>query len=366
MVLLSGGMNARIGEGMCLGDYRKVKKIGMFTDIHFGARNNSDLHNLDNLEYIDWFIEMCKKEKVDTIAFLGDFFENRNAINVRTMKHAMECCRRLNALGLPIIWIVGNHDLYHRANRTIFSTDMFSDLTNFLVVSEPMKITKDIFAAPYLFKEEYPELVKDINSYPYVMGHFEFRDFVVTGADRKMEHGPDADDFSKPKHIFSGHFHKRQANKNVIYIGNTFPTNFGDAGDKERGCCIFDVEKDDVWFHDWEDAPLFFKTKLSRVLDGDFEFPPKSRVRCSLDVDIGYTEVQALRDEMLKTLNLREFSVEEDVLFRKEQLAEGLEMDEDIDLSSLDGTVRKLINEGVQPSATIDPATLVKLYEELS
>jgi DNA repair exonuclease SbcCD nuclease subunit len=364
--LLTGGLNARIGEGMCLGDYRSIKKIGMFTDIHFGARNNSDLHNLDNLEYIDWFIGMCKKEKVDCIAFLGDFFENRNAINVRTMKHATEACRRLNAVGVPIIWIVGNHDLYHRANRTIFSTDMFSDLANFLVVSEPMKITKDIFAAPYLFKDEYPTLVKDINSYPYVMGHFEFRDFVVTGADRKMEHGPDADDFSKPKHIFSGHFHKRQANKNIIYIGNTFPTNFGDAGDKERGCCMFDVVKDDVWFHDWENAPLFFKTRLSRVLEGDCAFPPRSRVRCLLDMDIGYSDVQALREEMLTGLQLREFSVEEDLTARKELLSEGLELEGEIDLTSLDNTVRKLITEGVAPSPTIDPQTLIKLYEELS
>jgi hypothetical protein len=29
-------------------------------------------------------------------------------------------------------------------------------------------------------------------------------------------------------------------------------------------------------------------------------------------------------------------------------------------------TVRRLITEGVAPSATIDPAILVKLYEELS
>jgi DNA repair exonuclease SbcCD nuclease subunit len=343
----------------------KITKLAMFTDIHFGARNNSDLHNLDNLEFIDWFIERVKEEKPSHIAFLGDFFENRNAINVRTMNHATDACRRLNALGIPIIWIVGNHDLYHRQNRTIFSTDMFNDLENFFIVSEPIKLNADWFVAPYLFKDEYPTLIADINSSKYVMGHFEFRDFVVTGADRKMEHGPDASDFSGPEYIFSGHFHKRQTNKNIIYIGNTFPTNFGDAGDKERGCAIFDIENKDVYFHDWEEAPLFFKTRLSRVLDGDCAFPPRSRVRCLLDMDIGYSDVQALREEMLTGLQLREFSVEEDILARKELLSEGLELEGEIDLTSLDNTVRKLIYEGVAPSPTIDPATLIKLYEEL-
>lgn len=358
MTIVSSSARSRVWDW-------NIRKLAMFTDIHFGARNNSDQHNLDNLEYIDWFISIVKQEKPSHIAFLGDFFENRNAINVRTMNKALEGCRRLNALGIPIIWIIGNHDLYHRANRQIFSTDMFNDLENFFIVSEPMELSKDWFVAPFLFKDEYPTLVADINKHKYVLGHFEFRDFVVTGADRKMEHGPDATDFFGPKHIFSGHFHKRQANKNIIYIGNTFPTNFGDAGDKERGCAIFDVEKEDVYFHDWEEAPLFFKTRLSRVLEGDCNFPPRSRVRCLLDLDIGYSDVQALRDEMLTGLALREFSVEEDILARKELLAEGLELEGEIDLTSLDNTVRKLILEGVAPSPTIDPATLIRLYEEL-
>lgn len=347
-------------------DYKRITKLAMFTDIHFGARNNSDQHNLDCLEFVDWFIEMVKEEKPSHIAFLGDFFENRNAINVRTMDRAAEACRKLNALGIPIIWIVGNHDLYHRQDRTIFSTDIFRDLENFLMVSEPMELNKDWFVAPFMFRNEYPDLVADINSHKYVLGHFEFRNFVVTGDTRVMEHGPDASDFAKPEYIFSGHYHKRQVNKNIVYIGNTFPTNFGDAGDAARGMCVFDVEKDDVYFHDWDDAPLFFKTRLTRVIGGDGEFPAKSRVRCVLDVDIGYSDVQTLRDEMIKSQGLREFSVEEDQAARKEMISEGLDIDEgDLDLSSLDNTVRQLITEGVSPSVTIDPQVLIKLYEEL-
>lgn len=344
----------------------EIKKLVMFTDIHFGCRNNSDQHNLDNLEYIDWFISVVKSEKPSHIAFLGDFFENRNQINVRTLNHGLEACRRLDALGIPIIFIVGNHDLYHRSDRSVFSTSMFDDLENFIIVAEPVELTKDWFVSPYLFRNEYPTLAGEINSHRYVLGHFEFRDFVVTGADRKMDHGPDASHFSGPTYIFSGHFHKRQANKNIIYIGNTFPTNFGDAGDAERGCCVFDVENDDVYFHDWQEAPLFFKTRLSRVLDGDIDFPAKSRVRCLLDIEIGYTDVQALRDEMIKNLGLREFSVEEDVLARKEAISEGLELENELDMSSLDNTVRQLITEGVSASPTIDPVTLIRMYEELT
>jgi len=345
--------------------FKNITKLCMFTDIHFGARNNSDQHNLDNIAFVDWFIEKVKEEKPSHIAFLGDFFENRNQINVRTLNHASEACRKLNALGIPIIWIVGNHDLYHRQDRSIFSTDIFRDLENFLLVSEPMELNKDWFVAPFMFRSEYPNLVADINSHKYILGHFEFRNFVVTGDTRLMEHGPDAADFANPTYIFSGHFHKRQTNKNIIYIGNTFPTNFGDAGDSARGMCVHDVENDEVYFHDWEQAPLFFKTRLSRVIGGEADFPAKARVRCVLDMDIGYSDVQQLRDEMIKGMGLREFSVEEDMAARKEMIAEGLELENDLDLSSLDNTVRQLITEGVNQSATIDPSILIKLYEEL-
>lgn len=344
----------------------EIRKLCLWTDIHFGARNNSDQHNLDCLDFIDWFIDRVKEEKPSHIAFLGDFFENRNAINVRTLNAATECCRRLNALGLPILWIVGNHDLYHRSNRKIFSTDIFNDHENFIVINEPIELNKDWYAAPFLFKDEYPTLAADINSHKYVMGHFEFRNFVVAGSTRTLDHGPDAEMFTGPKYIFTGHFHKRQFNRNIVYIGNVFPTNYGDAGDAERGMAVFEPgAKEEVYFHNWDDAPLFFKSKLTRVLDGEMNWPPKSRVRCLLDADISYSDVQALREEMIKTFSLREFSVEEDVAARKEMLSEGLELETELDMSSLDNTVRQLINEGVSQSATIDPASLVRLYEEL-
>lgn len=340
-------------------------RLVMFTDIHWGARSNSDQHLQDCLDYIDWFCQLAKDEGATHIAFLGDWFESRNAINVRTLKYSQEGARRLNALGLPIFFLVGNHDLYHRSNRAVFSTDPFGDLQNFVMVNEPMEITPELFATPFLFKDEYPKLAEQINSYKYVLGHFEFRNFVVSGSDRRLEHGPDASVFTGPKYMLSGHFHMRQLNGNVIYIGNTFPTTYGDAGDDQRGAAILQTDTEELTFVNYDVAPLFYKTRLSAVLAGGADFKPRSRVRCLLDVDVGYSDVQALREEMMTLFQLREFSVEEDIQAKRDALSTSNEMDDELDLSSLDNTVRKLINEGVAPTATIDPAVLVELYEEL-
>lgn len=341
------------------------KRLLMFTDIHFGARSNSDQHLQDCLDYIDWFCELAKTEKATHIAFLGDWFENRNAINVRTLKYSQEAARRLDALGLPIYFIIGNHDLYHRSNRSVFSTDGFSDLKNFHLINEPVEIAPDMFMSPFLFKDEYPQLAEKINSYKYVLGHFEFRDFVVTGADRRLEHGPDASQFTGPKYLLSGHFHLRQVNKNVVYIGNTFPTTYGDAGDDQRGAAMLTTADEELVFFNYENAPMFYKTRLTQVLAGDVDFKHGARVRCVLDADVSYSDVQALREEMMTTFELREFSVQEDIQSKQDAVMNGAELEGELDLSSLDSTVRQLIHEGVTPTPTIDPNFLVSLYEDL-
>jgi DNA repair exonuclease SbcCD nuclease subunit len=339
----------------------------MFTDIHVGARGNSEQHLNDCIQYIEWFIELAKRERATHIAFLGDYFENRSSINVQSLNVGTQIMRRLNSLGIPIIFMVGNHDLYHRNTRKVFSTDSYKDLENVLVVSEPMELTKDVLVAPYLFKQEYLDMADQINSHKYVFGHFEFRGFVVTGDTKVLEHGPDASAFTGPKFIFSGHFHKRQVAGNVIYIGNTFPTNFGDAWDTERGASLLDMSSDDVLFFDYPDAPLFYKLRMTELLaNQSLSFKEGGRVRCTLDLDVGYTDVQTIREEMIEAYKLREFLIEEDFISKKELIAEGLDVDSlAVDLSMLHNTIGTLIREGVQQSPTIDPDLLISIFDEL-
>lgn len=342
-----------------------LKKIAMFTDIHFGKKNNSIQHNQDCLDFVLWFCDRVKEDTdISHIVFMGDWFENRNSVNVMTMNFAHAALQRLNSLGLPVYVIIGNHDLYHRENRKVFSTKVFDEFTNVVLVNESMVVENTILICPFLFKHEYPSLVQ-YSKLPYWMGHFEFRNFVVTGSDRRMEHGPDHSQFKDPTYIFSGHFHKRQANDNVVYIGNTFPMDYGDAWDDARGMCVLNTEDDDVTFTDWEDCPKYRKVKLSDVLnDSTLVFPEKCRVRCMIDVDIGYSDAQTLREEMIKQLGLREFSLEENLFEKKDAIA-GEDALDDFDLSSLNDAVVKMLHTGITSTTTIDSNRLVDIYNRL-
>jgi DNA repair exonuclease SbcCD nuclease subunit len=339
-----------------------MKNIAMFTDIHWGKKNNSPVHNQDCTDFIDWFIHQVKLGDYDTIIFLGDWFENRNAINVSTLVTSMDAMRKLNELGLPIYFIVGNHDLYHRENRSVFSTQVHGEFANVVLVDEPL-VVEDALIVPYLFEEEYPSLLQ-YSSIPYWFGHFGFRNFVVTGSDRRMEHGPGHEQFSRAKRIFSGHFHKRQANDNIVYIGNTFPMDYGDAWDDARGMATLNIETGEVDFIDWVDCPKYRRIRMSEVLqDAEMTFPSKCRVRCLMDVPLSYSDAQELKNALTSTYELREFVLEEDGSALKAAL-EGADI-ESFENQSIDDTVIQLLQTGLSTTKSIKSDQLVRIYESL-
>lgn len=344
-----------------------ITKTACFTDIHFGKRINSIQHNEDCLKFIDWFCEKVKEEgDVSHVFFLGDFFENRNAVNVLTLDYAHEGLLRLNALGLPVYILVGNHDLHHRESRKVFSTKVFRNVENVHVISEPIVLDKNTMLCPFMFKHEYPSLVQ-YTPQKYWYGHFEFRNFVITGTSRLMDHGPDHSQFAAQKYIFSGHYHKRQCRDNTIFMGNCFPMDFGDVHDTERGMMIVNHETEEVYFYDWEDAPTFIKTRLSSVVAGEWDPKPNARVSCILDMEVTYSEAQVLKEEFVEAFQLREFTIEENVAERKANIEGDIEEEEDIDEESvsLEETVRNLLQTGVVKTATINNSTLIEIWNEL-
>lgn len=294
---------------------KKLKKAAAFTDIHFGAKSNSDLHNDDCLEFIDWFCENVKSDpSIDHIIFLGDWHENRASINLNTLNASYEGALKLNALGLPIFFIVGNHDLFRRSNRDIHSVPHFVTLENFIVVDQPkvfdLMITPTLIS-PYLFSPEYQTIGQDFSNADVWWGHFEFKDFIITGYNIKMMEGPDIKNYKDIKRIFSGHFHKRQTMNNVTYIGNTFPTTFADVDDFDRGMMTYDYVADETTFTNWIDCPKYIRTSLNDIFDETVKLYEKARVKCILNIDISYDESTVVKQQMIEKYNLREFIFEE-------------------------------------------------------
>lgn len=346
---------------------KKFKKGALFTDIHFGRKNNSELHNNDCLRYLSWFCGEVKSDPdIDFIAFLGDWHEHRSSVNGMTLQHSYNGAKMINDLGLPVFFITGNHDMFFRNKRDVFTTKHFESLENFHVVSDgPLVLEKNkaVFF-PYLFEAEYHSLLPEYAAkYDVLFGHFEFKGFVLTGESRVNEHGPDHSLFDKPKRIFSGHFHKRQEQDNVIYIGNAFPGDFGDANDFSRGMAIYDFDNDTVTFRDWKECPKYIKAKLSDILDNPKDvLKNDARVMSMVDVDISFDESSVIKERLTKKFKLREFTLEE-----PNDLKETLQNTEfDLDGYEME-TTTNIVKEMLRQikSDKISADKLVNMYEEL-
>lgn len=50
----------------------QLLKAAVFTDIHFGAKGNSDEHNTDCLNFVSWFCEQVRNDPlIDHVFFFG-------------------------------------------------------------------------------------------------------------------------------------------------------------------------------------------------------------------------------------------------------------------------------------------------------
>lgn len=335
-----------------------MPKFIQFTDIHLGRRNNSAEHLQDCEDYVDWMLSRAKSEKVDGIIFLGDFFENRSAINVVTLNVAYRILKKIDDFGLPVHFLVGNHDLGRRNTRELYSTSVFSELKNFTLYDSITQVG-DLLFVPFLFDHEYPDLAKACaTGVNYVFGHLEFAGFAITGYNKLMEHGPSHKPLSGVKTIFSGHFHKRQAKDNVVFIGNCFPMDHGDVDDDDRGACVVDTDTDDIYFLNWEDCPKYRKFKLSEMADQNLA-GAKIRAKCQVDVEVEYSELQSIREMMKEDLQLRDFVLEDCTKARAELLA-GSEADTSEEIENIDQAVIEMLRS--VKDETIDGERLAKIY----
>jgi DNA repair exonuclease SbcCD nuclease subunit len=332
------------------------KKAAVFTDIHYGLKSNSLQHNTDCIDFVDWFIEKAKEEGCETCLFLGDWNHHRASINLQTLQFGLRSLEKLSANFDHIYFIPGNHDLYYRDKRDIHSVEWAKHLPNVTIVNDWFQ-AGDVVIAPWLVGNDYKKLAK--LSGKYLFAHLELPHFYMNAMVTMPDHGEINDNhvgnFEK---VFSGHFHKRQARKNIWYIGNAFPHNYADAGDDQRGMMVLEWDQEPE-FHSWPNQPMFRVYKLSDILENPKGLLlPNSHVRVHLDIDISYEEANFIRETLIPEHKLREMALIPIKLEHIEQQnSDGLKFE------SVDQIILESIN--AIESDNFDKKLLLEIYNNL-
>ena len=295
------------------------RKAAVCTDIHFGLKSNSTQHNEDCLNFIKWFTTKAKEEGCETCIFLGDWHNNRASINIVTLNYSLRALEHLNNNFDTVFFIPGNHDLYYRDKRDVQSVEWARHLPNVQIMND-WRQEGDVVFAPWMVGEDYKRVPKF--SGKYMFGHFELPNFFMNAMVQMPDHGEiKAEAFSGIETVFTGHFHKRQVQRNIHYIGNCFPHNYADAADDQRGMMVLEWGKDPEYFS-WDDQPKYRVYQLSDVLQHtEARLQPNMHVRVDLDVEISYEEATFIKEEFVGKYNLREITlipqkhVSEDISF---------------------------------------------------
>lgn len=283
------------------------KKAAVCTDIHFGLKSNSTTHNDDCLNFIKWFIETAKAEGCETCFFLGDWHNNRAAINIVTLNYSLRALELLNDAFDIVYFIPGNHDLYYRDKRDIQSVEWARHLPNVRIVNDWFS-DGDVVIAPWLVGDDHKRIKKLKGQ--YIFGHLELPHFFMNAMVAMPDTGEiQREDFGSFGHVFTGHFHKRQTHKNITYIGNCFPHNYADASDDARGMMVLEWGQEPT-YHTWPGQPMYRVYNLSDVLKNtDKLLLPNMHCRVNLDIDITYEEASFIKETFVGTYNLRELTL---------------------------------------------------------
>jgi len=334
------------------------KKAAVFTDLHCGMKGNSKVHNQDCEDFVDWYIETAQKNGCDTGIFCGDWHHNRNSLNLTTMDTSIRCLEKLGKAFDQFFMFDGNHDLYYKDKRDVNSTAFAKHIPGITTVND-IYVKDDVAIVPWLVGEEWKRISK-IQA-KYMFGHFELPSFYMNAMVQMPDHGElKSEHFVNQTYVFSGHFHKRQKQGKIHYIGNAFPHNYADTWDDDRGMMILDRENNqEPEYINWLDAPKYRNITLSQLIDNkDALIKSKMYLRVTLDIPISFEEATFVKETFMQEYDCREIT-----LIPQKQIEE---ISSDLEIGQFESVDQIVSNEILAiDSENFDKSILLKIYSEL-
>lgn len=214
-----------------------MKTIGnkalLFADLHLGVHQNSPRWHQLAIEWANWAKSIAEKEQVDSVICLGDYFHDRDQIDVSTLDVARKILNIFS--NFKIYLITGNHDLYFKEKNDVTSLHIFEGYPYVNVVNNPTTFRcgeNQINMVPWSDAHDEKNYEGDV-----VLAHAEFKTFKMQN-NKFAENGLDIDQFkNKKKIVLAGHFHisdiRNGGNLKIGYLGNPFQHTFGDMNNNK-------------------------------------------------------------------------------------------------------------------------------------
>jgi DNA repair exonuclease SbcCD nuclease subunit len=227
-------------------------KIALINDTHWSARGDSQLFFDYFMKFFDdVFFPYVKENDIKTIIHAGDLMDRRKFVNFNILNQVRtRFFDKLNEEGIEMHCILGNHDVYYRNTNKVNSIrELFND--DLILYDEPAVVNfdgLDIAMLPWVCKENYEQSIDFIKTAPapILVGHLELQGYdVMRGV--KHDGGMNPKMFDRYEQIFTGHFHCRQEQGNIYYLGTQYDITFSDLNET-KGFHIYDTDTREIEF----------------------------------------------------------------------------------------------------------------------
>lgn len=218
-----------------------MSKILFIGDTHWGARTSHSIIEEHIVRFHKYILSYIKKHNISKIIHLGDWFDDRKYINIKTL----ESCKKdfldeLKTLDVSVDILLGNHDVFFRNTNEVNSLSTLlniKDYPNIRVITSPTEVqygNVSFLLVPWMHNKHFHEYLEIIqNSTADIMcGHLELKGFLMHSGVVSVD-GMDTTPFKHFDKVLSGHYHSKSTKENVHYLGTQYDMSWADVFDKK-------------------------------------------------------------------------------------------------------------------------------------
>tara|TARA_B100000424_G_scaffold64533_1_gene47350 strand:- start:3231 stop:4292 length:1062 start_codon:yes stop_codon:yes gene_type:complete len=224
-------------------------KVAIITDTHFGARNDSQFFSDYFFDFYEGqFFPYLQQHNIKTVFHLGDLMDRRKYVSFKTAKEFRErFVFPLQHLKIDFHCLVGNHDIYFKNTNDVNSLqELIGGRTDkFHLYEDATEVNiggLDILFLPWINpqNEIYSMGMIEETKAKIAMGHLEIKGFQMHKG-QVNEGGHEKEIFRKFDTVFSGHFHTKNDDGQIYYLGAPYEIYWNDYNDT-KGFHVFDTE----------------------------------------------------------------------------------------------------------------------------
>lgn len=230
-----------------------MAKIAFCSDLHI---NKELLRLTECLNFLDYLGNYCINNDIKYIVIGGDLFHTSNNIRNQMFIPFFNKLFDLKNMGIEIIIFPGNHDVQNTDNDCLAET--FKSFAHFIKKSETINI--DGIDYDFLAYTQNPNDIP--NKGQVLFTHLEVAGYMFNKFQKCEDETFKDGSFDQYELVVSGHLHKKQEGKNIVFPGSPYSTRRGEEGNHYFAV----IDGTDCELIEYNEAPDYMTVTIEEAL----------------------------------------------------------------------------------------------------